>query len=526
MIQTDLAPIVLFVYNRPDHTARTLESLRQNNLAAQSELFVFCDGPKDNSSLEKIAELHKIIDNISGFKNVVVEKSSVNKGLANSIIAGVSKIVNEYGKIIVVEDDLVTSPHFLQFMNDGLNFYEKEEQVISIHGYVYPVKAELPATFFLRGADCWGWATWKRGWNLFNANGSELLAQLQERGLENEFDLDGCYPYTHMLQGQIKGENNSWAIRWHASAFLANKLTLYPGKSLVQNIGFDNSGSHCDATGQFDQNLFEQEISINKISVAENKFARQDIKKFFMKKKKIGFIKKMVKRQQFNPGLLGVFINPFYFARKGLYKNIKLFANKITGNVLDVGCGNKPYEELFHCNRYVGLEYDNEANRESKKADFFYDGKTFPFADAEFDSLICNEVLEHIFNPSEFLAEINRVLKRGGYAIMTVPFVWDEHEQPFDYARYSSFGLKHLLQQNGFEIVEFRKSTNDIAVIFQLINVYIYKAIAGSARVNRARRVPINLLTAIFNIVGLALNLVLPKNNDLYLDNVVLVRKK
>lgn len=208
-----------------------------------------------------------------------------------------------------------------------------------------------------------------------------------------------------------------------------------------------------------------------------------------------------------------------------MHKNIKAFASKISGNVLDVGCGNKPYEGLFKCNRYVGLEYDNEANRESKKADFFYDGKTFPFADAEFDSIICNEVLEHIFNPNEFLSEINRVMKKGGYGIFTVPFVWDEHEQPYDYARYSSFGLKHLLELSGFEVVELRKSTNDITVIFQLINAYIYKTIAGSARVNRAKRIPINLLSSIFNLAGIALNFILPKNNDLYLDNVVLVRK-
>lgn len=245
-----------------------------------------------------------------------------------------------------------------------------------------------------------------------------------------------------------------------------------------------------------------------------------------MQKKKQKFIKKLVKRQQFNPGLLGLLINPFYFARRGLYRGIKSFSHKISGNVLDVGCGNKPYEELFECNRYIGLEYDTKENRESKKADFFYDGKTFPFANEEFDSIICNEVLEHIFNPNEFLAEITRVMKKGAYGIFTVPFVWDEHEQPFDYARYSSFGLKHVLELGGLEVIEMKKTNNDLAVIFQLINVYIYKKIARNSRVNRIKRVAINLLCFSFNLLGLVLSCALPKNNDLYLDNIVLVRKK
>lgn len=180
-INNKLAPIALFVYNRPDHALQTLRALQKNNLAKESDLFIFCDGAKNEDAVVKAKEVHKIIDNISGFKTVVVEKRDVNKGLANSIISGVSKIINQYEKIIVVEDDLVTSQYFLQFMNDGLCFYQNNEKIISIHGYIYPLKTELPETFFLRGADCWGWATWKRGWNLFNANGLQLLQQLQEK---------------------------------------------------------------------------------------------------------------------------------------------------------------------------------------------------------------------------------------------------------------------------------------------------------------------------------------------------------
>ncbi len=281
----NLAPIVLFVYNRPDHTLRTIEALKKNNLAKESELFIFCDGPKNEQAQGAVQEVYKIVDNVSGFKNVIVKKNPINKGLANSIISGVSEIVEKYGCVIVVEDDLVTSPHFLEFMNDGLEFYQNNDKVISIHGYVYPVKKELPQTFFLKGADCWGWATWKRGWDLFNANGSDLLAQLKARNLQKIFDFDGAYDYTKMLEDQISGKNNSWAIRWHASAFLADKLTLYPGKTLVQNIGFDDSGTHCATSDEYEQQVSQNRILIAEIIQEQSAFAREQIKLFFRPKR-------------------------------------------------------------------------------------------------------------------------------------------------------------------------------------------------------------------------------------------------
>jgi len=188
---------------------------------------------------------------------------------------------------------------------------------------------------------------------------------------------------------------------------------------------------------------------------------------------------KLIKKHDFQPGFLGIFFNPFYLTRRALFINIKSLSHHIYGETLDVGCGKKPYQNLFSCSSYIGLEYDTPQNRKSKNAEFFYDGKNFPFSDSKFDSIICNEVLEHVFNPDEFLSEIIRVLKPNGKMLMTVPFVWDEHEQPHDYARYSSFGLKYLLEKNSFEILEQRKSVDDIAAIFQLINAYIYKKIIG-----------------------------------------------
>lgn len=229
-------------------------------------------------------------------------------------------------------------------------------------------------------------------------------------------------------------------------------------------------------------------------------------------------------KQQFFPGFLGVFMNPFYFARKGLAKHISELAIHITGKTLDVGCGNKPYEHLYHSKEYIGLEIDTPNNRASKNADFFYDGNKFPFANETFDSFVANEVFEHVFNPNLFLSEIHRVLIPEGMILLTLPFVWDEHEQPYDFARYTSFGIKYLLENNGFEIVEQRKSVDDVRVIFQLLNAYIYKKIV-------TRNGWINLfltfvLMAPFNLIGESLFLITPKNPDLYLDNIVLARKK
>ena len=180
-------------------------------------------------------------------------------------------------------------------------------------------------------------------------------------------------------------------------------------------------------------------------------------------------------KEQFDPSFFGIFINPFYIARKGLSQNIRMLASRISGKVLDVGCGTKPYEYFFDSLEYIGLELDTPKNRLNRKADYLYDGIYFPFSDGEFDSVVANQVLEHIFSPDIFLSEISRVMKKSGYMLITVPFIWDEHEQPFDYARYSSFGLNHILEKHGFEIIEFKKSANDIRAIFQLVNIYIYK---------------------------------------------------
>lgn len=263
----DLAPIALFAFRRPDHTRRTLEALAANKEAARSILFAFCDGPRREADVEPVQSVRQLLHAAKGFAAIEIVEHKTNIGLANSIIGGVSAVLEKYLNVIVVEDDLVTSPHFLGYMNDALRLYADEAAVASIHGYIYPVEGDLPPTFFLRGADCWGWATWRRAWSVFEPDAGLLAAGLRQAGLEQAFDMDGAYPYMQMLKDAEEGRVDSWAIRWHASAFLENMLTLYPGRSLVQNIGTEGSGTHGDISNSFEVDLEIRRIEPHRIPI-------------------------------------------------------------------------------------------------------------------------------------------------------------------------------------------------------------------------------------------------------------------
>jgi SAM-dependent methyltransferase len=241
--------------------------------------------------------------------------------------------------------------------------------------------------------------------------------------------------------------------------------------------------------------------------------------------KKMTKLISLIKKQNFNPGILGVFINPFFFARKNLYVHIKKYSAFLVGKTLDVGCGKKPYEHLFtNVSEYIGLDIENPGHlHDNEDIDVFYDGKYFPFANNSFDSVICNQVLEHVFDPKLFLSEINRVLKIEGVFLLTVPFVWDEHEQPNDFGRYSSFGLKHILKEAGFDEIQFTKSTQGFEAISQMLILYIYKIFYSK---NRFLNLLFTLLLiAPFSIISFLLAMLLPKSKDFYLDNVVLLKK-
>lgn len=237
------SPVALFVYNRPKHTQKVLQALKENIGSDFTDLHVFSDGMKSQHD-SNVIEVRKVIADFRGFKSITIHSRNKNLGLAESIISGIDKILESNETVIVLEDDIITSPQFLNYMNLALNKYFYEEKVISINAYMYPISG-LPETFFLRNADCWGWATWKRGWKYFERDGVKLLNGFQNKKMIKDFNIEGTYSYHQMLQNQVEGKNSSWAIRWYASAYLNNKLGLYVGKSLIANIGLDNTGVHC-----------------------------------------------------------------------------------------------------------------------------------------------------------------------------------------------------------------------------------------------------------------------------------------
>lgn len=270
----ECAPIALFVYSRLDHARLTVEALRGNLLADQSDLFVFSDAAGKPEAENQVQAVREYVRSITGFRSVTLVERERNFGLAASIVEGVSRLCRDRRRVIVLEDDLVTSPHFLTYMNDALDRYAGDERVMAVHGYMFPVGTTLPETFFLRDPGCWGWATWKRAWDLFNSDGAEQWRKVQAEGREIEFDLDGSYDYSGMLKGRIAGQNQSWAILWYATAFLRNKLTLYPGRSLVQNIGFDGSGTHGGAVNSFAVRLADRPVTVSAIPVEEDRRVR------------------------------------------------------------------------------------------------------------------------------------------------------------------------------------------------------------------------------------------------------------
>ena len=268
------APIALFTYCRADHTHDVVESLLRNKEAAESDLYIFSDGPKTEEKRKAVEENRAYIHTISGFKSIHIVEHEKNLGLANSLIAGITEVVNKYGCVIVVEDDLILSPYFLQFMNEVLEKYKDENKVSAITAYC-PIKDEtLPETFFMRYFHCWGWATWKRGWELMNLDTKDLLRKM--RWKTKKFNLDGAINNYGMLYCQKVGLVDSWYIRLYASFFLADKLTLFPGHSLVSNHGLDGSGTHSSkhksGTGNdgIDVNYLNRLVIVHNIPIQED----------------------------------------------------------------------------------------------------------------------------------------------------------------------------------------------------------------------------------------------------------------
>ena len=281
----NLAPIALFVYNRPEHTRRTLKFLRENRLAEESRLFIFSDGAKSSKDEDKVEAVRELLRSVDGFFSVEIIERKNNMGLADSIIEGVTKLVNEYGKVIVFEDDLISSPYTLQYFNDALRRYENQESVMHIGAYMYPMENQgLTEAFFGRIATSWGWATWKRAWNEFEPDISKLMEKFDRKKV-SEFSIEGTMNFWKQMEEFKSGKNHSWAIRWYASIFLKGGLSLNPSRSLINNIGHDGSGIHSGVNDIYSVTVRNSPIKEFPVEIKEDPLGYKAIKKFLSKRK-------------------------------------------------------------------------------------------------------------------------------------------------------------------------------------------------------------------------------------------------
>ena len=279
---TNLAPIIVFSYNRPDHLRQTLDALVKNDLADNSVLYIYCDGAKANATDEQIANIQenrRVAHAAQGFKQVHVIERESNIGLKNNIVGAVTEIVNQYGRVITLEDDVITSSGFLNFMNEGLEMYKDDEQVMHISGYMWPHRCKLPETIFYPvpypGG---GWATWKRAWQHYTDDTATLYNYWSMRW--DEFNKFGGDYLQRQLVANYKGTLKTWFVKWYAVMLMRQALTLYPGHSLTNNIGFDEQATNCYTTDKFDVVPIDS-VKVKRQQIRENKRAAREIYAFY-----------------------------------------------------------------------------------------------------------------------------------------------------------------------------------------------------------------------------------------------------
>ncbi len=295
-----LAPVVLFVYNRPEHTRRTLEALAKNELASESLLYIYADGLNANATDEPrrlVEQTREVIREKRWCKEVTIIESPENKGLARSIEEGVTQVINQHGRIIVLEDDVITSPGFLRYMNEALDIYQDDERVVHISGYMFPVNKKLPNTFFYNTASCWGWATWRRAWQYYEQDAIKLLVGITESNRESEFNIEGTFPFLEHLRMNTTGEIRTWAVKWYASFFLKNGFALHPYPSLTNNIGNDGSGINSGDTDYYTWAKLADFIPVKKQKLNPSTSARKAMQHYYQQrtKPKISFAQKLKK---------------------------------------------------------------------------------------------------------------------------------------------------------------------------------------------------------------------------------------
>lgn len=276
-------PIVLFTYNRPWHTRKTIESLQKNPLAQESLLIIYSDAPKIQAMAQQVGETRAYLKTVKGFGEVVIIERNQNFGLTNNIIDGVTSVVNQYGRVIVLEDDIVTNENFLAFMNEALEFYAKQERVMHISGWNYSIDpTDLPETFLWRVMNCWGWATWADRWQYFERNPDELIRRFSRKHIFS-FNLDGRHDFWGQVIQNSEGKIHTWAIFWYAHIFMQRGLCLGPVRSLVQNIGHDGSGLHCGKRWYADPKPDNHKPTRFQEELTENVMVVQRIRRYLRK---------------------------------------------------------------------------------------------------------------------------------------------------------------------------------------------------------------------------------------------------
>ena len=276
------APIALFVYNRPEHTVKTVRALARNIGAPDFVLHIFSDAARSNDDIDSVNAVRAYIRHIDGFQKVIIVERSSNFGLARSIIEGVTELCEKFGRVIVLEDDLETSPYFLSFMNDALIHYEASERVMHISGCCYPVDSFCANnTYFLQVPLCWGWGTWKRAWRKYEKRIS-IMSRF-DAAMVKRFDFDDSYPYWKQLELNRSGRIDTWFVFWYACIFLRGGLCLFPARSLVRNIGFDNSGTHGGHTVDYDVALSSAPVIVEDIPITESVDGVEKHRQYFVK---------------------------------------------------------------------------------------------------------------------------------------------------------------------------------------------------------------------------------------------------
>jgi len=284
-----LAPIALFVYNRLNHVKKVIEALKKNHTAEKSKIYIFSDFSDSDKEQNKIRKIREYLRSINGFKELNIIQRKNNYGTSKNITAGLNYIFEKHDKCIILEDDILVSKNFLSQMNYFLAKFNKNKQIASIEGFMFPVnfRKDIPDYFFLKGTGCWGWATWRRSWKNYEISVQKLLKKFSgKKELVTEFDYYNSYPYYKMLKRQKYSKKKSWAIRWYASNFIKNNYTIYFKNTLVKNIGLDGTGENCRIDYQINQKKFKNQTYklMENENIKENKFAKKEIAKYLKKK--------------------------------------------------------------------------------------------------------------------------------------------------------------------------------------------------------------------------------------------------